>query len=55
MPEFELTWTGEIQETYLVEAETEEEAREKWSDTRPVSSESYGGKITDVRLADDDA
>lgn len=49
MKEFELEWIGEVREIYVVEADTEEEARENWHETEPVHSEAYGGAIKNVR------
>lgn len=52
MPEFTVIYEGRIREEYTVEAETEEEAREKWSDTEPVVSEVIDGEVVEVVPAD---
>jgi len=54
MPEFELVWEGQLREVYHVEAETEDEARDIWMDTKPVSSEALDGEIVDVTEVSDD-
>lgn len=48
MSEFTLIYEGRIREQYIVEAETEEEARDKWSDTEPFISEVVDGGIVEV-------
>ena len=51
---FYVMYEGRVQETYVVEAESEEEARERWSETEPVSSEVIDGEIVDVEEVSDD-
>jgi len=53
MSEFTLVYEGSIREYYAVEAETEEEAREKWSDNDPFISEVVEGGIVEVFQEDD--
>lgn len=48
MKNFELIYEGRVKEVYSVMAETEEEAREKWMDSNPVSSEVIDGEIVKV-------
>lgn len=49
MPQFELVYEGTGREVYVVEAETEEQAREIWWTTDPVSSEVLGGAIVSAK------
>lgn len=51
MKNFELTYEGRVREVYHVQAEAEAEAREKWMDTEPVSSEVIDGEIVTVEEA----
>lgn len=55
MAEFTVIYEGRVREQYSVEADTEEEAREKWSDTEPTMSEVIDGSIVEVTREDDDA
>lgn len=55
MPEFTVIYEGRVREQYSVEADTEEEAREKCSDTEPTMSEVIDGSIVKVTREDDDA
>lgn len=48
MAQFTVIYEGRVREVYSVEAESAEEAREKWSDTEPVSSEVIDGEVTEV-------
>ena len=48
MAQFTVIYEGRVREVYSVEAESAEEAREKWSDTEPVSSEFIDGEVTEV-------
>ena len=48
MAQFSVIYEGLVRQEYVVEAETAEEAREKWSDTEPVSSEVIEGNVTEV-------
>ncbi len=48
MAEFTLIYEGRVREQYSVEAETEEEAREKWSEEKPFISEVIDGGIVEV-------
>lgn len=52
MPTYEVIYEGICREVYLVDAESEAEAREKWSDSEPIASESIDGGVTEVRLSD---
>lgn len=54
MPEFEVTYEGRVREVYFVEADTAEEAREKYSDQEPYSSEVLDGGVVSVGEATDD-
>lgn len=48
MAQFTVIYEGRVREEHSVEAESAEEAREKWSDTEPVSSEVIDGEVTEV-------
>lgn len=48
MPTFEVVYEGTVREVYSVEAENEEEARNKWSDCEPDSSEVTDGEVVEV-------
>ena len=48
MPEYKVTWRGHVREVYFVEAESEQEAREKWMDGSLDLSESYDGEVDEV-------
>ena len=54
-PQYMKTWIvtfeGRVRETYLVDAETEAEAREKWSDYEPDISEVLDGAVVSVEGA----
>lgn len=54
MPEYEVTWEGRVRETYYVMAESEDEARENWSDGHVAHSVSFDGEIVDVAEVSDD-
>ncbi|GAB3192009.1 hypothetical protein [Nesterenkonia suensis] len=54
MPEYTVIYEGTVREQYLVEADSEEEAREKWSDNPPMSSEMIDGEVTEVIREDAD-
>ena len=47
--EFEVVWIGTVREVYLVEAESEDEAREIWVHDEPFSSEPLDGDVVSVR------
>lgn len=53
MPEFTVKWRGTLEETYVFEADSEEHAREIWSDFNPDVSEAIDGEVTEVTLVDD--
>lgn len=53
MPEFTVIYEGRVREQYVVEAATEEEARQKWSDTEPEVSEVIDGEVTEVIREED--
>ena len=56
MPEFTVIYEGRVREQYSVEAATEDEARQKWSDEEPFISEVIDGTVTEViREEEDDA
>ena len=48
MKQWTVVYEGRVRETYLVEAETESEAREKWSDYEPDTSEVLDGAVVSV-------
>jgi len=48
---FHVTYEGRVKETYVVEAETAEEAAEKWSDYEPTSSEVIDGSVVEIEEA----
>ena len=48
---FHVTYEGRVRETYVVEAETSEEAMEKWFDYEPISSEVVDGSVVEVEGA----
>ena len=50
--EYIVTYEGTIREKYVVVVESEDEARELWSDNEPVSSEIIDGAVERVELAD---
>jgi hypothetical protein len=50
--EYLVTYEGSVRETYCVIAESEAEAREKWSDTEPMSSEVTDGEVTSIEVTD---
>lgn len=52
MPTYEVIYEGTCREVYLFDAESEAEAREKWSDFEPMVSELIDGEVTEVRLGD---
>lgn len=52
MPTYEVIYEGTLREVYLVDAESEAEAREKWLDSEPIASEAFDGEVTEVRLSD---
>lgn len=54
MPEFTVIYEGRVREEYAVTAATAEEARQKWSDTEPVSSEVTDGEVTEVIREEED-
>lgn len=54
MPEFEVTYEGRVREIYFVEADTAEEARVKYSDLEPYSSEVLDGGVVSVEEAIED-
>lgn len=45
MPQFEVVYEGTVREIYYVDAETEDEARENWSDEEPSYSEVIDGEV----------
>ena len=47
--EFEVVYISTVREVYYVEAESEEEARQAWSDDEPLSSEAIAGAVESVR------
>ncbi len=49
MPFYEVIYEGTVREIYSVEADSEEEARKKWSDNEPVQSEVIEGDVVDIR------
>lgn len=55
MAEFTVIYVGRVREQYSVEADTEEEARNKWSDGEPFISEVIDGGVVEVIKEDDDA
>ena len=52
MSEYQVIYTGTVKQVYLVDADSEEEAREKWYDTDPVNSEVTDGEVSEVRRID---
>lgn len=48
MKNYELIYEGRVREVYSVTAETQDEARGKWMDSEPVSSEVIDGEIVKV-------
>lgn len=48
MPQFEVVYEGTVREIYYVFAETEDEARETWSDEEPSYSEVIDGEVVSV-------
>ncbi|QDK01384.1 hypothetical protein SEA_WATERT_115 [Microbacterium phage WaterT] len=48
MKEYVVIYEGTIRETYLVTANSEDEAREIWSDFDAMSSEMIDGEVVDV-------
>lgn len=48
MAHFTVVYEGRVREVYSVEAESAEEAHEKWSDTEPEISEAIDGAVTEV-------
>lgn len=51
MKEFLVIYEGRVREVYTVPANTEEEAREVWSDFEPDSSEVIDGEVVEVEEA----
>ena len=51
---YEVIYEGTVRETYLVEAESEDEALENWSNDEPTSSEVIDGAPTEVILVEED-
>lgn len=51
MKTYEVIYEGTVRETYLVEANSEDEARENWHrlSDHPLSSEMIDGEVTIVR------
>lgn len=49
-----VTFEGRVRETYLVEAETAEEARDTWHDVEPEYSDVIDGGVIDVMEDDDE-
>ena len=49
MKQFEVVYEGTVREVYHVFAETEDEAREIWSDEEPSYSEVIDGDVTYVK------
>lgn len=45
---YTVIYEGTVRETYSVEAESEEEARQKWCDYDPISSEVIDGAVREV-------
>lgn len=50
---YEVIWEGRVREIYVVDAHTEDEARDLWVGTQPVQSEAFDGEIVEVRMEDD--
>lgn len=48
MKQFEVVYEGTVREVYHVFAETEEEARDLWSDEEPSYSEVIDGDVVSV-------
>lgn len=53
MAQFEVVYEGSVREVYVVEADSEEEAREVWVDGWLASSEVYDGEVVDVEEMED--
>lgn len=51
---YEVIYKGTVRESYLVDADSEDEALENWSDHEPVNSEVIDGGPTEVFLVEDD-
>lgn len=47
---YRIECTGEVREVYLVEAESEEEARAEWAEGELIVQESIGVEPVSVRL-----
>ncbi|MCT2357059.1 hypothetical protein M3G54_01605 [Brevibacterium casei] len=48
MSEYRVVYEGRVREIYIVEAENEAEARERWSDFEPEASDVFDGEIVEV-------
>lgn len=48
MSEYQVIYEGTIREVYIVEADSEDEARDKWPEEMPVHSEVTDGEVTGV-------
>ena len=52
MPDYTVTVVGRVYEYYEVEADSEEEAMDKWADGTFVHSEAFDCEATGARLDD---
>lgn len=50
MTVYEVIYEGTVRETYLVDADSEDEALENWTEHGPVISEAIDGEVTEVNL-----
>lgn len=53
MSTYRVTYQGTIQETYYVEADTAEEAKDSWSSFPPEQSEVIGGEVIEVEQVEE--
>lgn len=50
MKDYAVVYEGTVRQVYIVEAESEDEAREKWSGSYLASSEMIEGGVVEVSL-----
>jgi len=50
MAEYRVTYIGTVREVYVVDAESEADARARWAEFEPTSSEVIEGEVVRVEL-----
>lgn len=55
MAQFEIVYEGQVRETYIVDADSREEAERIWPDGWLAQSEVYDGEVVSVEEIEEDA